>query len=248
MELRFNARNDVIHAFSTPIFGFRISDAGPLNADLRAVILADERSDPGITRSNVGGWHSREDFLDRPVRAIAAFKEMALAAVRVVVPHLVGGDCGFDVQIAGWANVLRRGGQNRRHVHPGHHVSLVYYVDVGGPNPPDAPPNSGALELFDPRTHVEMSTLHEDPLGRTLVLHPHNGQLVAFPSWMYHQVTTYQGEGERISIAVNACISNVWRKSNADPSQRLDPVPPGHHDAGRPGAGRPGAGRLEAGR
>lgn len=207
MELRFNARQDTIHAFSTPIFGLRLTDPEPLNRDLKALILADERADPGIQRSNVGGWHSREDFLSRTDRVIVAFKEIALTVIRVIVPHMLGGECRFDVGVAGWANVLRDGGENRRHVHPGNHISLVYYVEVGEPEVPD----SGALELFDPRAHVEMSTMPEDPLGRNLVIQPHNGQFVAFPSWMYHQVNRYRGKGERISIALNAHISGIVR-------------------------------------
>ena len=74
MELRFNARTDVIQAFATPIYGLRIFEAEPLNADLKSLILNDESSDPGVQRSNVGGWHSREDFLSRPERAVRTFK------------------------------------------------------------------------------------------------------------------------------------------------------------------------------
>jgi uncharacterized protein (TIGR02466 family) len=211
MELRFNARTDVIQAFATPIYGLRIFEAEPLNADLKSLILNDESSDPGVQRSNVGGWHSREDFLSRPERAVRTFKELALTAVRTVMPLMVGGACRFDVKVAGWANVLRRGGQNRRHVHPGNHLSIVYYVDACTPAAASDASVGGALELIDPRAHVEMTTLAEDPLGRGLIVQPYNGQMVIFPSWMYHQVNPYQGDAERISIAVNAHISNVMR-------------------------------------
>src|SRR3546814_17324190 len=47
-------------------------------------------------------------------------------------PHIVGGECAFDMQLSGWANILRAGGLNQRHLHPGNHVSLVYYVETGG--------------------------------------------------------------------------------------------------------------------
>src|SRR3546814_9812138 len=100
------------------------------------------------------------------------------------------------------------------------HVSLVYYVETGGVAEaqvdPDIPETSGALERMDPRGHFDMATLREDPLGRNLIIRPENGRLVAFPSWLYHQVTPYQGEGERISIAVNVQISNVTRTTAGD--------------------------------
>jgi len=143
-----------------------------------------------------------------------------VTAVRTIVPHIVGGECAFDMQFSGWANVLRAGGLNQRHLHRGNHVSLVYYVETGGVADaqvdPDIPETSGALELMDPRGHFEMATLREDPLGRNLIIRPENGRLVAFPSWLYHQVTPYQGEGERISIAVNVQISNVMRATAGD--------------------------------
>src|SRR3546814_14468586 len=117
-------------------------------------------------------------------------------------PHIVAGKCAFDMQLSDLANILRAGGLNQRHLHPGNHVSLVYYVETGGVAEaqvdPDIPETSGALELMDPRGHFEMATLREDPLGRNLIIRPENGRLVAFPRWLYHQVTPYQGEGERI--------------------------------------------------
>src|SRR3546814_14006791 len=122
---------------------------------------------------------------------------------RNMVPHNKGGESTFEMQVSGWANGLRAGGLNQRHLRPGNHVSLVYYVETGGVAEtqvdPDIPETSGALELMDPRGHFEMATLREDPLGRNLIIRPENGRLVAFPAWPYHQGTPSQGEIGRAS-------------------------------------------------
>src|SRR3546814_12798343 len=136
-----------------------------------------------------------------------------VTAVRTIVPHIVGGECAFDMQLSGWANILRAGGLNQRHLHPGNHVSLVYYVETGGVAEaqvdPDIPETSGALEMMDPRGQSEMATLREDPLGRNLIIRPEKGSLVAFPTWHYHKVTPYSGAVAPLSTRATAPISRV---------------------------------------
>src|SRR3546814_16944085 len=105
MELRFNPRKDSIHAFSTPVFGFRLADSDALNRDLKTLILAEEQRDPGLRRSNVGGWHSRDAFLSRNHPAITAIHEVMVTPVRTIVPHIVGDECAFDMQFSGGAKI-----------------------------------------------------------------------------------------------------------------------------------------------
>jgi len=51
--------------------------------------------------------------------------------------------------------------------------------------------------------------------GRSFELKP--GQLVLFPSWAYHEVLPFEGEGERITVAFNS-----WFRP-----RRSGPRPPG---------------------
>jgi uncharacterized protein (TIGR02466 family) len=211
MELKFDSRTDIIQAFATPVYMFRIDGAEPLNTALAEAILKKEREDPGLRRSNVGGWHSSDDFFAWPDHGVDTLRQAVAGVVQTVVPLMVGGDCEFEVRLASWANVLRYGGYNKRHSHPDCQLSLVYYVRVGTP-PDDEAPESGVFELLDPRVHAEMATLTGDPVGRSLLIRPFDGQMSVFPSWMYHQVNPYYGEGERISVAINAHIGNLRRK------------------------------------
>ncbi|MBL6600086.1 MAG: 2OG-Fe(II) oxygenase family protein [Alphaproteobacteria bacterium] len=210
MELKFDSRTDMVNAFATPFFLFQLDDSERLNAALKALILDKERSNPGVRRSNIGGWHSEDDLFSWNDRAIDALRQAALGAVQAVVPLMIGGDCDFQVTLAGWANVSRTGAYNKRHTHPGCQVSAVYYVEAGSPPTEDAP-ESGTFEFIDPRPHAEMSALPGEAIGRPMTIQPLNGRMILFPSWLYHQVNPYLGEAERISISFNAHVSNLVR-------------------------------------
>jgi uncharacterized protein (TIGR02466 family) len=210
MELKFDSRTDMVNAFATPFFLFQLDDSERLNAALKALILEKERSNPGVRRSNIGGWHSEDDLFSWSDRAIDALRQAALGAVQTVVPLMIGGDCDFQVTLAGWANVSRKGAYNKRHTHPGCQVSAVYYVEAGSP-PTEEAPESGTFEFIDPRSHAEMSALPGEAIGRPMTIQPLNGRMILFPSWLYHQVNPYLGEAERISISFNAHVSNLVR-------------------------------------
>ena len=119
-------------------------------------------------------------------------------------------NCTFQTRLAAQATVLRYGGAQKRLAHPGCQLTLVYHVDVGT-GPSEETPESGVLELFDPRAHAEMAALPGDSVGRSLMIRPENGQFTVFPSWMYHQVNPYYGEGERISVTVAAQVLDLVR-------------------------------------
>ena len=89
--------------------------------------------------------------------------------------------------------MLRDGGYNKPHNHPGAVWSAVYYVSSGDPYPD--PPDNGNFEFMDPRG----GNLH----GGKEIVRPEPGLLMVFPAWLFHYVNPYHGEGERISIAWN---------------------------------------------
>ena len=176
MELKFDSRTDIVTAFPTQFFVFRIDEAERFNDALKDQILTKEREDTGVRRSNIGGWHSDDDLFSWPGRAVEALREVALGAIQAVVPLMVTGDCDFDVRLAGWANVSRYGAHNKRHNHRGCQISAVYYVDAGTPATSDAP-ESGTFEFLDPRPHAEMSALPCERVGQNMTVQPVAGRL-----------------------------------------------------------------------
>lgn len=194
--------------FSTPIATHRVANAIELNRGIKDIILAEEAEKPSTGRSNIGGWRSEHDLLTREEPEITALCDEIRAAIRHVFQATVGPD-GFNGYFAinGWANVLRRGNYNTLHNHPESAWSGVYYVDIGTQNAEH--PLSGMLEFMDPRPFVEMVSTPGMPFGLPVRIQPEDGLMVIFPSWLYHHVHAYSGDGARIAIAFNIPTQNA---------------------------------------
>lgn len=194
--------------FPTVLLRRRLPDAAIKNVRLREIVLEREKSDPGVGHSNVGGWHSSPDLWDWPepeMRELCQWIVRAAEDLTATVVPVRPGDEIRAVPFGGaWANVLRDGGYNKVHNHPGAVWSAVYYVASGDPDP--QPPGNGNFEFMDPRP----GNIH----GGKEVLPPETGQMIMFPAWLYHYVNPYRGRGERISIACNLSV-DIMRTSAA---------------------------------
>ena len=73
---------EVTQAFPTVIGQLRVPDAEAMNQGQQALILAKEVSYSSLGRSNIGGWHSRPDFLSRPEPAVGALTKWFTWALR----------------------------------------------------------------------------------------------------------------------------------------------------------------------
>jgi uncharacterized protein (TIGR02466 family) len=197
-------KENVAMAFGTPISTYLWPNSDAFNAELKKEILRREKAEKGITRSNVGGWHSKPDLLLWEADCTRQLKDR-LGAFAVDLTRLVtrlDGPRKINLQMEGWANVSRRGHYNSVHDHPGSTWSGVYYVSRGEPDSDD--PCNGKLELIDPRAGVNILGVQQQSAleGRYLV-EPMPGLMVMFPSWLKHTVHPFQGLGERISISFN---------------------------------------------
>ncbi|MET1027552.1 MAG: 2OG-Fe(II) oxygenase family protein [Dongiaceae bacterium] len=192
----------VSNIFATPLINRNLAIATPdFLAELRRHILNLERIDRGRTLSNFGGWHSSEDFFsqnDGIVQNLAAeilkvAAEMSYEQTRSSYPT-----CAIDVRFDGgsWANVSRHGDYNKPHSHPGVVWSGVFYVSLGDRDP--EPRDNGCIEFIDPRPGNIFATKFR--------IDPKPGQLLLFPSWLYHYVNPFRGGGERISVAFNTNV------------------------------------------
>ncbi|WPZ33410.1 TIGR02466 family protein [Thalassobaculum sp. OXR-137] len=207
MPLEFQVAQDLVMAFPTPILKIRVPEAAQINPGLRSQILDRERSEPGQVRSNVGGWHSNDDLLDWPGPEVGALKSWIGRAIQRMTEVTAGKQQqGLNVQLDGgaWANVLRDGGYNKIHNHPGCSWSGVYYVSLGERRG-DIPGN-GQIEFLDPRMGVDFAELPGMPFAGKHVVEPEPGLMLVFPSWLYHYVNPFHGSGERITIAFNVIL------------------------------------------
>jgi uncharacterized protein (TIGR02466 family) len=183
----------------------RVPDAESMNLELQQLILTEERSHSSLSRSNIGGWHSRADLLQRPEPSIAALTTWLTWAVGRMIDASAGvRKFKGRLSLSAWATVCRSGAYHAPHSHPDSAWSGVYYVEAGMRNADR--PFSGMLEFLDPRAGVEAVTAPGDPYGEPLRVVPENGLLVIFPSWLYHWVHPYAGEAPRIAVSFNATL------------------------------------------
>jgi uncharacterized protein (TIGR02466 family) len=207
---------EVTTAFPTFIGRLRVPDADAMNQDLRALILAEEASYSSLGRSNVGGWHSRPDFLNRPEPEVAALTTWLTWAVRRMVEATAAGGFKGTLSVSAWATICRTGAYHAPHSHPDCAWSGVYYVDAGSPHP--AHPLSGVLEFLDPRAGAESVTAPGDPYGEPFRVRPESGLLVVFPSWLFHWVHPYAGHTPRIAVSFNATALAIDQATLSTPS------------------------------
>jgi hypothetical protein len=117
-----------------------------LNGALAALALQRERESPGISVSNVGGWHSGRDmhrWQDGAAAALSAVFERAVAMVEqhecaldstaVAAARCSRPPCLADMPADSWLNISRRGNWNKLHTHEGSFWSGVYYVAAPPP-------------------------------------------------------------------------------------------------------------------
>jgi uncharacterized protein (TIGR02466 family) len=193
---------EVTQAFPTLIGRWLVPDADLMNEDLETLILAEEGRYASLGRSNIGGWHSRTDFLNHAHPAVAALTNWIIWAVNQMIAATAGpGSLPATVSLSGWATICRNGAYHAPHSHPDSSWSGVYYVDAGTVTEDRS--LNGVLEFIDPRAGAEAVTAPGDPYGEPVRVRPQAGLIVIFPSWLYHWVHPYAGHTPRIAVSFN---------------------------------------------
>lgn len=206
MKAEFPATDTINLTFSTPIYRHLWPDSAAVNEGLRRIVLDRERTDQGVNRSNVGGWHSREDLFEWPHPEIATLRGWVATAIRQMTEFELEWELDRELNVemdgGAWANLCRDGGYNKIHNHPECSWSGVYYVCLGKADP-DAPPDAGLIEFLDPRMGALMVTATGADAAPKFKIVPEPGLMLVFPNWLYHYVNPFRGTEERISIAFN---------------------------------------------
>lgn len=206
-------------AFAVPLVTTRLDDAGALNAELREFFLecsaqGDRFANPDpYTHRNAGLFESSFSLFDWPHPAVSRLRDFCMSQLYHTVGELNGYDTGalqnLHSAIESWFHVTRKGGYFGVHNHPMHSWSGVYCVCQEGDEDSS---DSGLLTFINPfmanTMYVDMASHRMKPpyqIGNIPVrLKP--GQLVLFPSWLLHEVTSFEpnGPGLRITVAFNA--------------------------------------------
>lgn len=195
----------VENMFPTPVFWCVLKDVDALNADLRDLILEQERASTSMVKSNQGGWQSPTDFFHWEGAAVATLKRYARRAVEVATSGIVPQNLKIEFHLSSWAAVNRKGHYNTTHVHPMATWSGVYYVDPG-----DEDPNSpGGLLEFEHPIMASVMTFFPGVLPSARLVRPEAGMMILFPSYLQHSVRMYHGGRPRVCVPFNAHLRVV---------------------------------------
>lgn len=139
---------------------------------------------------------------DGPIRQLRRFFEAQVGdyiATVVRAAPLAFGPPPANWDMQGWAVVLRSGGYQTPHFHPGGLASGVYYVQV-----PDVVKSGGAGEAGCIKFGDALADLPDVEVSTPLlteVVRPEEGLLVLFPSFYWHNTVPFESTADRICIA-----------------------------------------------
>ncbi len=201
--------------FAVPFGEAQLAPCETLNRDLAALFLARENDDyRNPTPSHIPQqelFESRFNLFTWPEACVRELRQFVLDAVARTVldastvrPEELA---RLSFHNHTWFHITRYAGSFVSHNHPMASWSAVYCVRAGELAP--GRPDSGLLRLFDPRPGAvgfrdpTNSQLKPVFAGGTVELRLTEGQLIIFPSYLFHEVTPFFGRDLRISVATN---------------------------------------------
>jgi hypothetical protein len=192
---------------------------GDLDRLVSVIDLAPELPDLGQLEWTLRQLHhAKGEYLDQSVRggsqtdgplfsridpAIRQLRAAIVGAVETYVHNLPPPDANHPllgqrrdrrVRFAGsWSVLLRGGGYHSNHVHPQGWISSALYVALPRHSSSELD-QAGWLTLGEPQKELGVD------LPPFRYVEPRAGQLVLFPSWMWHGTIPFEA-GERLTVA-----------------------------------------------
>jgi uncharacterized protein (TIGR02466 family) len=209
---------EITAAFAVPIGHARLESCDRLNRELEQLFLAREtaayRNPTPSHNPQPEMFESRVDLFTWPEPCIRELRDFMLESVfRIAMAASETAPDEFArlrLNNHTWFHVTRRTGYFVAHNHALASWSAVYCVK----NDADSADAGGLLRLFDTRAGADA---FQDPAIRRLRqpfvvgdldLQLQPGQLVVFPSYLFHEVTPYYGTDTRITVATNCWFSD----------------------------------------
>jgi uncharacterized protein (TIGR02466 family) len=206
---------EITAAFAVPICHARLENCDPLNRELEQLFLAREtqeyRNPAPSHNPQAEMFESRVDLFTWPEPSIQQLRKFMLDAVfRAAMAASETAPAEFArlrLNNHTWFHITHRTGYFVAHNHALASWSAVYCVKDGSG---DAS-RGGLLRLFDTRTGADAfldlanQRLRQPFRVGDLELQLQPGQLVVFPSYLFHEVTPFYGSDTRITVA-----SNCW--------------------------------------
>lgn len=201
--------------FATPFGEARLPNCERLNRELAALFLqreTDEHRNPTPSHvPQIETFESRFNLFRWPESCVQELRNFMLNAVAQMVMQTTSlkprDIAKLSFQNHTWFHISRYAGSFVAHNHPLASWSAVYCVRAG--EGVAQHPDSGVLRFLDVR---QGANAYLDPANATLqrayALAPvelklEAGQLVIFPSYVFHEVAPFYGSDTRITVATN---------------------------------------------
>jgi uncharacterized protein (TIGR02466 family) len=201
--------------FAVPFGEARLPACERLNRQLEALFLAretDEYRNPIPTHTpQQEMFESRFNLFQWPEACVQELRAFLLGCVAQTVAE------ASDLQPAEmarlqihnhtWFHITRYAGSFVAHNHPLASWSAVYCVRAGE-HPPEHP-DSGVLRFMDPRHGADsFLDIANRQLRPGFALKPREvrldeGQVIVFPSFVFHEVSPFYGRDTRVTVATN---------------------------------------------
>lgn len=201
--------------FAVPFGEMRLAHSERLNKELESLFLQRESAEyRNPTPSHIAQeetFESRFNLFRWPeacVQELRSFMLNAVAQMVIETTSLKAQDIArLSFQNHTWFHISRYAGSFVAHNHPLASWSGVYCVRAGESVPQR--PDSGLLRFLDVRQGANAyldpanATLHRPYAFAPVELKLEAGQLVIFPSYVFHEVTPFYGSDTRITVATN---------------------------------------------
>ena len=194
----------IYRLFPTPVFHFRVENYQELNTELENYILNLKKKDEkGTKKSNAGGWHSHNFDINNDNKA-KKFAKIFEEFYKKVIINKMGWkyDSNKVKMEAMWSIINKKGSFNIQHNHPNSFLSAAYYVRH--------PEKSGNIRFFDPREQKNIRypkiKKYTDLSAVIIEKDPKEGDLLIFPSYLYHSVGENLSKDDRIIVSFNVEI------------------------------------------
>jgi hypothetical protein len=185
--------------WTTPILVRHVPAPPSYNDQLKDLILQRHAQTSGIAAGVVDADKTRSDLLRWNDPLIDPLREWISEAAETMNATVAAGRTSNGAEVPmhaeAWAVIYHEWGYHNLHSHHDASWSGVYYVHTGR-----IVEGSGNIELLDPRPAANAREPHRSPL---MAIPPEPGMLLAFPAWLQHWVTPYDGDTMRICVAFN---------------------------------------------
>jgi len=215
----------LLNFWETPIFLIKNPDHSTIKDDLKDYIYSQEKLQHSPIDSNVAPRiksnlsESEFNFLNRDNKTVSQVAQFIIQSCSTCISNINRQFWGrykdqnlnipkLEVHES-WYHVTRTGGYHGAHAHPNCSWCAIYYVDIGEKDENGIP--SGRNTFFKP-----IVSSYYDPGMDWFVnsnqLEPpvEDGDLVLFPSYLYHNAFPYMGtKKDRIVIALNMRVNET---------------------------------------